>query len=88
MLKLPYTGQIGNDILKRYIDLVWKNSFQDLFPLKDNENKHDVVYNFNCSECTSLYIGESGRRYAKRIHDHLVTDKSPMYTNILLPLGI
>ena len=100
MLKLPYTGQIGNDIVKRYRSCLDKflpsnvqpkiiytsRKLSTFFPLKDkvaDENKHDIVYDFNCSECTSLYIGESGRRYAKRIHDHLVTDKkSHVYKHV------
>ena len=59
----------------------WKLS--TLLPSKDkvsNENKHDIVYDFNCRECMSRYIGESGSQYAKRMHEHFATDnKSHVY---------
>ena len=33
--------------------------------------------------CTSHYIGESGHQYAKRIHEHLETDKkSHVYKHV------
>ena len=100
MLKLPYAGQIGNEIVKRYrscLDKFLPSNIQPkivytsrklstFFPLKDkvaDENKHDIVYDFNCGECSSRYIGETGRRYAKRIHDHLATDKkSHVYKHV------
>jgi len=50
------------------------------FPLKDKaEEKHTsgFVYEYKCSrkKCKGSYIGETGRRKEKRVHEHGHTDK-------------
>lgn len=52
------------------------------FPLKDKvDDKHTsgFIYEFKCNrfkKCTGSYIGETGRRKEKRIHEHGHTDKN------------
>ena len=49
------------------------------FQLKDQVKKkhvHDVVYEIECPDCDSFYIGESGRRLEERFKDHNGRDKN------------
>jgi len=34
------------------------------------EEKTGVIYNIQCKECDSHYVGQTGRRLAERIHEH------------------
>ena len=100
ILKLPYAGNHGEDIVKRLRTclkaalpesvqprLVYTSrKLSSFFSLKDKtekEHKHDVVYNFNCGECNQQYIGETGRRFGRRVHEHIATDKkSHVYKHV------
>ena len=49
------------------------------FNLKDKINEkyqHNVVYQVNCPDCESIYIGESGRRIEERALDHAGQDRN------------
>ena len=52
------------------------------FQLKDHvkeKHVHNVVYEIECPDCESLYIGESGRRLEERFKDHNGRDKTHTY---------
>ena len=34
------------------------------------EGKTGVIYNIQCKDCNSHYVGQTGRRLAERIHEH------------------
>ena len=36
----------------------------------------NVVYKFNCAECSSGYVGETSRHPSTRVCEHLSTDKN------------
>ena len=36
--------------------------------------KSRVVYNFQCAECNSVYVGYTTRHYQTRVHEHLNAD--------------
>ena len=41
------------------------------------------MYDFHHVECQETYIGDTGRRFEKRIHEHLATDKkSHVYKHV------
>ena len=47
---------------------------KDLFKNKDvvpQTLKSEVVYSYNCGHCESVYVGETSRHFATRIHEHL-----------------
>jgi len=50
------------------------------FNLKDATNKshkHTIVYKYTCpgENCSTTYIGETGRRLSERVKDHQYRDK-------------
>ena len=38
--------------------------------------KSRVVYNFQCAECNSVYVGYTTRHFQTRVHEHLQTDSA------------
>ena len=50
--------------------------------------KKDVVYSIECLECGDLYIGETGRFLHKRIHEHILSMRTPfLVSHINCPLA-
>ena len=59
------------------------SSFFSLKDKTEEKHLHDLVYDFHCGGCQETYIGETGRRFEKRIHEHLATDKkSHVYKHV------
>ena len=55
--------------------LIFSNGFSisRMFPFKDHTPKHvrsNIVYQYHCGICNSMYIGETSRHYATRIAEH------------------
>ena len=49
------------------------------FNIKDKSpliHKHNLVYKYNCADCSSTYIGETARRLEERVLDHNKRDKN------------
>ena len=49
------------------------------FNIKDRSpliHQHNLVYKYNCADCSSTYIGETARRLEERVLDHNKRDKN------------
>ena len=90
--QLPYLGRFSTvaqskirRLVNRYcndldIKLVFTTfKLRNLFSVKDSvprELRSRVIYKFTCACCNACYIGETGRHFSTRVHEHLSSDKS------------
>ena len=77
-------------LTKRYcrnlnIKLIFSSfKIKNLMNVKDTvprSLRSNVVYKFNCAECDSAYVGETGRHLSTRVRGHLSRDKTLTFVN-------
>ena len=79
-VSLTYFGKPSDNIANVQRNLDYQVAFKSpsklslvLFNVKDSTNKYkqSSIYRLKCSECNSIYIGQTGRNFETRYSEHL-----------------
>ena len=80
--KILYVGHFSGDPFCKLIEIKFvcstfkiKNFFNVKDPFPDRLRVR-IMYQFSCASYNACYVGETSRYFAKRVHEHLSSDRS------------
>ncbi|XP_053598083.1 uncharacterized protein LOC128668677 [Microplitis demolitor] len=89
----PSTNRIIKNIFSKYhIPIAFKNNDNLLEYYNDGKDKIDkdlksgLIYQINCLDCNSAYIGQTGRWIKSRVSEHKVDIKKPSHLHTQLTI--